>query len=272
MQLGENPRSFLHSTWHDQHERPRKVRKVFLAVPGGKWHHLDVAVGLLLLLRHKRRERGERFEEVGRLDIKGEKGPVAILGSEVIDLAPFVVKHGDVGSTELTGKVRVEEAKAAKSHVDRLLDDGGSGSEEEGIAVLTLSRSILLARKDALAVFTVSDEDAAFCGAHKDPAPLAIINLDLSEMIADVDVTIFTVFDDEHLAVNGSWHLDAGLPFEPGEHVIFRIRPLLLWRLLDGRVLSRCACLDSILLRFLRSLFRWFLRSLWFLVFDGLLL
>ena len=93
-----------------------------------------------------------------------------------------------------------------------LLYDRGSRREEKRVAVHALARAVLLARNDALAAFTIADEDAALCRPDKDAAILAVVHLNLSHVVAHVDVAILAVLDDEHLAIDRTRRLDAYLP------------------------------------------------------------
>jgi len=51
----------------------------------------------------------------------------------------------------------------------------------------------------------------ALRGSHEDAAVLAVINLNLRRVVADVDIAVLTVLNNEHLPVDFSWRLDAHL-------------------------------------------------------------
>ncbi len=57
----------------------------------------------------------------------------------------------------------------------------------------------------------VANEDGALYRANEDPAILAVVHLYLGSVITNVDVAIFTIFDNESLSVDASRWLDAHL-------------------------------------------------------------
>ncbi len=57
----------------------------------------------------------------------------------------------------------------------------------------------------------VANEDGALDWGDENPAIFTVVHLNLSGIVTDVDVTIFTIFDDEGLPVDASGRLDAHL-------------------------------------------------------------
>mmetsp|Transcript_45545 Transcript_45545/g.118015 ORF Transcript_45545/g.118015 Transcript_45545/m.118015 type:complete len:271 (+) Transcript_45545:659-1471(+) len=154
--------------------------------------------------------------------------PVAVLGREVVDVAPVVLQEVHLDGLEVAVQAAVGQIVTAKAHIGGALHNRARTAQHQGVAVVTVARPKLTADDGALAASAVADEVAPDNRADKYAAVDAIVDGDLRHGVKQVDVAVLTAVQHKLLAIDGPRLPDLDLPLQPHIHVVLGIRPLAL--------------------------------------------